>query len=107
MFRLSKLPVVIVLSLTATLTVRGAESSNASLYVSTAGNDANPGTEKKPFLTLQHAAAEVNPDKPSMCEQAHTVSDLRSTHLGMQKGTSPFGANPGSVHMAQRICFPI
>lgn len=32
-----------------------------SLYVSTTGNDANPGTQARPFKTLQHAAAQAKP----------------------------------------------
>ena len=55
MSRLSRF-LVIVFSLIATITARGAVNPTVSFYVSTTGKDSNPGTEKQPFLTLQHAA---------------------------------------------------
>ena len=34
----------------------GFGQSNSSFYVSTAGDDSNPGTETAPWRTVQHAA---------------------------------------------------
>ena len=49
--------VVIVQSLVQTL----AGQAGTSYYVSTSGNDTNPGTIRSPWLTIQHAANTVKP----------------------------------------------
>src|SRR6202046_401720 len=49
--------VVIVLALTQTL----AGQAGTTYYVSTSGNDTNPGTIRAPWLTIQHAANTVKP----------------------------------------------
>lgn len=38
-----------------------ARNSSATLYVSPSGSDANPGSEERPFRTLQHAADVASP----------------------------------------------
>ncbi|MGA2746584.1 MAG: DUF1565 domain-containing protein, partial [Candidatus Sulfotelmatobacter sp.] len=35
--------------------------SNSSFYVSTTGNDSNPGSQSAPWRTIQHAAETVRP----------------------------------------------
>jgi len=49
--------VVIVLALVQTL----AGQAGTTFYVSTSGNDTNPGTLRAPWLTIQHAANRVQP----------------------------------------------
>ena len=49
--------VVIVLALAQTL----AGQAGTTYYVSTSGNDTNPGTIRAPWLTIQHAANTVKP----------------------------------------------
>jgi len=36
--------------------------TNTSYYVSTSGNDSNPGTQSAPWRTIQHAANTARPD---------------------------------------------
>jgi hypothetical protein len=48
-------------SASATLTIQLPSRSGVTYYVSTTGNDANPGTSTAPFRTIQHAANTVHP----------------------------------------------
>jgi hypothetical protein len=59
--RICRKLVFIVFSMFVATMFCAAAKTSSSLYVSTGGNDGNPGTSKKPFLTLQHAADEAQP----------------------------------------------
>jgi hypothetical protein len=47
-------------SATATVTIQAPSRSGKTYYVSTTGNDANPGTLNSPWRTIQHAANSVH-----------------------------------------------
>jgi hypothetical protein len=53
--------VLILLSIVPSAWPEAARNSSTALYVSSSGSDANPGTEQKPFRTLQHAADVATP----------------------------------------------
>jgi hypothetical protein len=104
MFRLSRLPIVLVFSLLAPLNARGATNSTNSFYVSTTGNDSNPGTEKEPFLTLQHAAAEVKPGQIVNVRAGTYCERLAVNSSGNAKGNITFRSQPGESAILDGSC---
>lgn len=101
--RLSRLLVVVFL-LIMTITVRGATNSNNAFYVSTTGNDSNPGTEKKPFLTLKHAAAEVKPGQIVNVRGGSYCERLAVNTSGNAKGYITFRSQPGELAVLDGSC---
>ena len=61
--------------LTLSMCVAGVSAQpNSSFYVSTNGNDSNPGTETAPWRSIQHAADTVLPAAPSLYAVEFTKS---------------------------------
>jgi hypothetical protein len=107
--RLSRLLAVIVFSLVATitvttLTVRGVTNSDVSFYVSTTGNDSNPGTEEKPFLTLQHAASQVKPGQTVNVRGGTYCERLAVNSSGNANGYITFRSQPGGLAVLDGSC---
>jgi hypothetical protein len=102
--RSSRLLVVIVFSLVATITMRGATNSNVPFYVSTTGNDSNPGTEKEPFLTLQHAADAVKPGQIVNVRGGMYCERLTVHSSGNPEEYITFRSQPGELAVLDGNC---
>jgi Right handed beta helix region len=96
---------IIALSLLAGAQPRAAADSGFSIYVSSTGSDSNPGTESKPFLTLQHAAAVAKPGqivnvrRGVYCERLAVSSSGNSA-----KGYITFRGDPGGRAVLDGSC---
>ena len=104
MSRLSRLLVVIVFSLIATITARGAVNPTVSFYVSTTGKDSNPGTEKQPFLTLQHAADVIKPGQIVNVRGGRYCERLAVNSSGNEKRYITFRSQPGELAVLDGSC---
>ena len=104
MSRLSRLLVIIVFSLIATITARGAVNPTVSFYVSTTGKDSNPGTEKQPFLTLQHAADVIKPGQIVNVRGGRYCERLAVNSSGNEKRYITFRSQPGELAVLDGSC---
>jgi parallel beta-helix repeat protein len=69
---------------------------NAQYYVSTAGNDNNPGSSALPWRTLQHAADIADDgDRVTVRQGSYVGFDLR--HSGALNAPIEFFAEPGAI----------
>ena len=55
-----------------------------SFYVSPQGNDGNPGTEEKPWKTIQHAADILQPGQTVYIHQGLYHESVATVHSGMK-----------------------
>ena len=76
-------------------------SSNAIFFVATDGNDANAGTEKQPWATLQHATGKLTPGQTVLVRKGDYVSGsyvvLNIETSGTPTGWITYKAYPGET----------
>lgn len=71
-------------------------ASPKSFYVSPQGNDANPGTEEKPWKTIQHAANTLQPGQTVYIRQGIYHESVITTQSGNEsQGPITFANYPG------------
>src|SRR6266404_8992604 len=78
----------------ASLRLCDAALANA-FYVATSGNDANPGSQGQPWLTLQHAVDNINPGDTILVESG-TYAGCRIGHSGQQGAPCTLKADSGA-----------
>src|SRR5438309_3637692 len=66
-----------------------------TFYVATSGNNANPGSQGQPWLTLQHAVDSINPGDTILVESG-TYAGCRIGHSGQQGALCTLKANSGA-----------
>jgi hypothetical protein len=82
-----------------------AQKAGADFYVATSGDDANPGTIEKPFLTMQHAADIAKPGAT-----VHVRGDVYCQQLTVkvsgnaQQGFITFESHPGEQAILDGGC---
>lgn len=80
-------------------------ASAASLYVSTSGSDANPGTQAHPFKTIQHAAAKAKPGDTVNVLGGVYCQQISITSSGSASaGPITFRSQPGQVAVLDGSC---
>ncbi len=82
-----------------------AANSNSNLYVSTTGSDSNPGSQAKPFLTLQHAADAARPgDTINVRGGIYCEKLAVATSGDAAKGPITFRSQPGETAVIDGGC---
>ena len=82
-----------------------ATNSSSTIYVSTTGNDSNPGSQAKPFLTLQHAADNAQPGDTVNVRGGTYCELLAVTKSGdAAKGYITFRSQPGQTAVLDGGC---
>ncbi len=93
-------PVAACLLLTASATFRA-----PSVYVSTAGDDANPGTKSKPWKTIQHAADVAGPGTTVNIRAGVYCQQLAVKVSGSaEEGYITFRSQPGETAVLDGSC---
>ena len=83
----------------------GAAAPASSLYVSTHGNDSNPGTREKPFLTVQRAEEAARPGATINIRGGKYCERLAVTHSGnATQGYVTFRSEPGETAVLDGSC---
>ena len=86
-------------------TLQAAKNSTRTLYVSTTGNDSNPGSQAKPYLTLQQAANEAKPGDTINVRGGAYCEKLAPTTSGdAAKGYITFKSQPGETAVVDGGC---
>jgi hypothetical protein len=86
-------------------TLGTATNSIRTLYVATTGNDSNPGTRAKPFLTIQHAANEAKPGAAINVRGGIYCERLAVTASGdAVDGYITFRSQPGETAVLDGAC---
>lgn len=71
-------------------------AASESFYVSPQGNDGNPGTEEKPWKTIQHAADTLQPGQTVYIHQGLYHESVATVHSGNEtQGPITFTNYPG------------
>jgi Right handed beta helix region len=92
-------------SLSVSMSLYAASTTTSFLYVSTHGNDSNPGTKEKPFQTVQHAADVAKPGDTidvrggKYCERLAVTSSGNAT-----QGYITFRSEPGETAILDGSC---
>lgn len=90
----------------AATTLIAAARPTSFLYVSVNGNDSNPGTIEKPYLTLQHAADEAKPGDTINVRGGKYCQRLAVTFSGnATAGYITFRSQPGEAAILDGSCF--
>jgi hypothetical protein len=102
---LNRLLIILVFSLIATASFRGAANTHSDFYVSTIGNDSNAGTRKKPFRTLQHAADKATPGQIINVQGGSYCERLAVNSSGSAiEGYITFRSQPGESAVLDGSC---
>lgn len=85
-------------SASATLTIQAPSRSGLTYFVSTTGNDTNPGTSTAPFRTIQHAANTVHPgDAVQVAGGVYNEIVTIPTSGNASQGYITFSSAPGQT----------
>lgn len=96
---------LVVFSLLMATSLCAAAITTSSFYVSGSGNDSNPGTKEKPFLTLQHAADEAKPGDTINVRGGKYCERLRVTTSGnAAQGYITFRSQPDETAVLDGSC---
>lgn len=95
-------------SATAVITLVTQPASGSTYYVSTSGNDSNPGTINEPWLTIQHAANEVQAGDTVYVRQGvyNEVVTMKSSG-SPSAGFITFSSYPGELATLDGAGLPI
>lgn len=95
-------------SASATVTIESPSRSGVTYYVSTKGRDANPGTRRAPWRTIQHAADKVKPGDTVEVEGGvyHEVVTMKSSG-NASSGYITFTNYPGQTPVLDGTGLPV
>ncbi len=97
--------IALMFSLALVPMLRGANNPTSFLYVSTAGNDANPGTMAKPLRTLQRAANQARPGDTIDVRGGTYCERLAVNSSGdAAQGYITFRSQPGELAVLDGSC---
>ena len=86
-------------------TLQAAKNPVHALFVSTTGSDSNPGSQAKPFLTIQHAAGEAKPGDTINVRGGTYCERLAVTTSGdANRGYITFRSQPGEMAVLDGGC---
>jgi len=94
-------------SATATVSLLSGPLSGTTWYVATNGSDANPGTLKAPFATLQHAAGVARPGDTVLARGGVYHKLLTLKQSGTQAAPITFASYPGETATIDGSFLPI
>jgi hypothetical protein len=96
---------MLIFSLSVSMSLVATAAHASSLYVSTHGNDSNPGTKEKPFLTVQHAAGLAKPGDTINVRGGKYCERLAVTSSGnAAQGYITFRSEPGEAAVLDGSC---